>query len=258
MAYITRDGGSDTLFDGTRIHGSFGTGIRPPDGFELAFTNNPSLRPEKSISFDAGVEQRFFASRAVLDVTYFFNRFDDQIVTLGGSLINLSAYTSANLKNSRARGLEVSFRIHPVQSLEFSGQYTFLDSSVLALDGTSQANAPFEEGQQLLRRPRHSGSYSITWRYRRLTLNTNAYIRGAALDVDPTYGLSAFSYGMKCFFNNPGYIRADWGFSYRMPHGIEIYGRLNNFLNQKYEEIFGYPALHLNFMAGVKFSFPTE
>jgi outer membrane receptor protein involved in Fe transport len=77
------------------------------------------------------------------------------------------------------------------------------------------------------------------------------------LDVDPTLGLSACP-SMRCFFDNKGYTRADVGFSYRMPHGIEIYGRLNNFLNQKYEEVFGYPSLHLNFLAGMKFSISAE
>jgi outer membrane receptor protein involved in Fe transport len=67
VAYIAREGGLDAPFGGTRLHGSFGTGIRPPDGFELAFTNNPHLKPEKSISFDSGVEQRLFANRAVFD-----------------------------------------------------------------------------------------------------------------------------------------------------------------------------------------------
>ncbi len=40
--------------------------------------------------------------------------------------------------------------------------------------------------------------------------------------------------------------------------GVEIYGRLNNFLNQHYEESFGYPALRLNFVSGIKFNFPAE
>jgi hypothetical protein len=38
---------------------------------------------------------------------------------------------------------------------------------------------------------------------------------------------------------------------------VKIYGRLNNFLNQKYEESFGFPALRLNFIAGIKFSIPA-
>jgi outer membrane receptor protein involved in Fe transport len=76
--------------------------------------------------------------------------------------------------------------------------------------------------------------------------------------VDPTYGLTACSYGMPCFFKNHGYTRADGGFSYRLPYGVEIYGKINNFLNQKYEEVFGYPALRLNFMAGMRYRFRSE
>ncbi len=60
-----------------------------------------------------------------------------------------------------------------------------------------------------------------------------------------------------CLFRNPGYELMNAGFAYQLPKGIEIYGRLNNFLNQKYEEAFGFPALRLNFMAGVKFQIPT-
>ena len=247
-AYLAHDENSTSTFGGTRIHGSFGTGIRPPDGFELAFTDNPRLKPEKNVSFDVGIEQSLFATRAVIDFTYFLNRFDDQIATVGGA--DLSTYQSDNLKNSRAQGFEIAFRVNPIQSLELAGQYSFVDSSVLALDGSSQANSPYEVGQPLLRRPRHSASYSITYRYKRLTLSTNAYIRGATLDAEPAYGYP--------FYPNKGYTHADLGFSYRLPHGMEMYGRLNNFLNQRYEEVLGYPALRLNFMAGMRFAFPSE
>ena len=34
-----------------------GTGIRPPDAFEIAFTDNSGLKPERSRSADIGVEQ---------------------------------------------------------------------------------------------------------------------------------------------------------------------------------------------------------
>lgn len=64
--------------------------------------------------------------------------------------------------------------------------------------------------------------------------------------------------GLQCLFTNPGYVRADAGFSYRMLRGLEVYGRLNNLLNEKYEESFGFPALHLNFLAGIRFNFPSE
>ena len=43
-----------------------------------------------------------------------------------------------------------------------------------------------------------------------------------------------------------------------LPRGVQIYGHLNNLLNEKYEESFGYPALRLNFVSGIRFNFPAE
>jgi outer membrane cobalamin receptor len=259
LAYIAREGSpTSRRLGATRLHGSFGTGIRAPNGFELAFTNNPRLKPEKNVSFDSGVEQRFFANRAVLDLTYFYNRFEDQIVVLGGSLTHLSTFTSANLGNARAQGTELFFRLQPTRALEIWGEYTLLDTSILALAGANVALSPFHVGQRLVRRPRNSGAYNATWRRGRLMLNTNATIRGRVLDIEPNDGTFACVLGLQCFFSNKGYTRADAGFSYRLPRGVEIYGRLNNLLNQKYEESFGFPSLHLNFLAGVKVNFPAE
>jgi len=255
-AYMLRESHGGSL-DGTRLHASFGTGIRPPDGFNLAFTNNPHLKPETSLSFDAGIEQRFFQSKAVLDLTYFNNHFHDQIVTLGGSLTNLSSFTSDNLGNSRAQGAEISFQVHPIKSVQMSVEYTLDKTEVLSLNGSSLALAPLQVGQQLIGQPRNSGAYNLTWRHGNLMLNTNAYIRGQVLDVEPNDGLGACSYySLPCLFPDKGYVRVDGGFSYRLPRGVEIYGRLDNILDQKYEEVLGYPALPFNFLAGVRLNFP--
>ncbi|MGH9701938.1 MAG: TonB-dependent receptor plug domain-containing protein, partial [Candidatus Acidiferrales bacterium] len=257
VAYLARESGG-SRFGITRIHSSFGTGIRPPDGFELGFTDNPQLKPERSISVDAGVEQRLAGERAVVDATYFYNRYKDQIVTLGGSFQNLSTFSSANLSNSRAYGLETSLRLRPFRSLEVTGSYTWLNTAILALDGTTQTQFPFQVGQPLIRRPHNSAGYSITWTRGRLMLNAYGVVRGAVLDLEPNLGNFACTLGMQCLFRNKGYVLANGGFSYALPRGIEIYGRLNNFLNQKYEESFGFPALRLNFMSGVKFSLPAR
>ncbi len=256
LAYMLRDAGS--RLGATRLHGSFGTGIRAPNGFELAFTDNPRLKPERSVSFDFGIEQRALSNRAVVDATYFYNRFEDEIVVLGGSLANLSSFTSDNLGNSRAQGLELSFRLQPIRSVQLNGAYTFDATSILAVEGTSVALSPFQVGQPLIRRPKNSGYFNVTWQHRRLALNANAYVRGPVLDIEPNLGTFACVLGMPCFFNDHGYTRASAGFSYRLPKGLEVYGRLNNFLNQKYEESFGFPALRLNFLVGMKLNFPAE
>jgi outer membrane receptor protein involved in Fe transport len=78
------------------------------------------------------------------------------------------------------------------------------------------------------------------------------------VDLEPNLGTFACVLGLQCFFHDKGYTRADAGFAYQLPRGVEFYGRLNNFLNQKYEESFGFPSLPLNFIAGMKFTFPRE
>jgi outer membrane receptor protein involved in Fe transport len=252
-AYMARQGDGGGFFGATRLHASFGTGFRAPDGFELAFTNNPALKPEHSISYDAGVEQRMANDLAILDVTYFYNKFTDQIVTTGDLPTN---FDSENIGKSRAWGLETTIRIHPIRSLEISGSYTWMNTAILALDGFTEPIDPFSVGEPLLRRPRNAAGFNATWTRKRLMLNMNGTIRGAVLDVEPNDGTFACTFEPQCLFRNPGYELLNVGFAYQLPKGVEIYGRLNNFLNQKYEEAFGFPALRLNFMAGVKLDLP--
>jgi outer membrane receptor protein involved in Fe transport len=252
-AYVARQGDGDGFFGGTRLHVSFGTGFRAPDGFELAFTNNPALKPEETISYDAGIEQRMAHDRAILDVTYFYNKFKDQIVSTGDLPTN---FDSENIGKSRAYGLETTIRIHPIQSLEFSGSYTWMNTAILALDGFTEPIDPFSVGEPLLRRPRNAAGFNATWTKKRLMLNLNGTMRGAVLDVEPNDGTFACELMLPCLFRNHGYELLNTGFAYRLPKGVEIYGRLNNFLNQRYEEAFGFPSLRLNFMAGFKVDLP--
>lgn len=165
----------------TRFHASLGTGLRPPDGFELAFTTNPALKPERTLSYDVGLEQQLFGRQITLGTTWFYNRFHDQIVTLSQAQSALSRWQSDNLANSMARGIEESVKLQVGRNLNIRGAYTYLDSSVLSLDGSSGAQRFFFPGQQLLRRPRHAGSYLVVWQNKRLIAETGAIIRGKTL-----------------------------------------------------------------------------
>lgn len=259
LAWLAHSGDTRSAsFGATRVHTSFGTGIREPNGFELAFTNNPALKPERSLSFDLGVDQHLAGDRVVLNATYFYNRFKDEIEVLGGSLSNLSTFTTANLGNARAQGLEASVRIQPTSALHIETGYTFMPTSILSLDGSNEALAPFQVGQPLIRRPRNSGYYTVSWSRRILTLATSGYRRGHTLDLEPNDGTFACQLGLECLFENKGYTRLDGGLSLRVYRGLAVYGQVYNVLDRRYEEVLGYPALPLNFMAGIRFNFPPE
>ena len=233
----------------TRFHASFGTGLRPPSGFELAFTDNPQLKPERTRSVDAGIEQTLFHDFLRLDATYFYNRYYDLIVTLGGSLKTLSHYQSANLANSRAQGAEFSATLRPARTLFITGSYTLLETRILSVDGTSNtAPLPFQVGQQLTRRPENSGSVVATYAHGRVTANVTGYFRGKTLYEEPNYGAS------NGLFLNPGFANVGINLNYSLGHGVSVYGNLRNALNRQYEEVFGFPSPRLNFVAGLKFS----
>ncbi len=237
------------LHAGTRLHTSFGTGIRPPAGLELAFTNNPALKPERTASFDFGVEQRLFGDKLSLDATYFYNRFYDLIVSLGGDLAVLSAFQTDNLSNARAQGAELSGRFRPARWMSLAASYTYLDSEVLSLNGsTGLAPIPFSVGQELIRRPANSGSFVSTFTRGRVTANVTGYFRGSDLDVDPTYGATAGLYPDRGFFDMGVNLNV------RVHAGLTAYGNLRNALNQSYEEVLGFPAPKLNFVAGLKWT----
>ncbi|MFN7993769.1 MAG: TonB-dependent receptor [Bryobacteraceae bacterium] len=240
-----------SLFGSTRLHSSVGTGIRPPSGLELAFTNNPALKPERTKSLDAGVEQRLFRDMLSLDATYFYNRFYDLIVSLGGDLAKLSSYTSDNLSNTRAQGLELAARFRPARWMSLAGSYTHLDSEILSLDGsTGLAPLYFKVGQPLIRRPPHSGAVVSSFSYGRVSANVTGYFRGSDLDVEPTYG----AYGG--LFRAAGFANLGINLNVRLRSGVTAYGSLRNALNRSYEEVLGYPALKLNFVAGMKWVLP--
>jgi outer membrane cobalamin receptor len=248
-AFVLRAGGNG-IFGSTRIHGSLGTGLRPPDGLELAFTNNPALKPERTASVDFGISQRFFHNTLSLDGTWFYSHFSDLIVSLGGDLARLGSYQSDNLANSLAQGVELSAHLRPARWVTVTGSYTYLHTEIQALDGSSGL-APnyFRVGQELIRRPAHSGAFVSSLSWRRVEANLTGYFRGAVLDVEPNYGASAGLYW------NPGFADIGINLNYRLVAGLVAYGNLRNALNQYYEETYGYPSPRLNFVAGLKWSF---
>jgi len=234
---------------GTRLHGSFGMGVRPPSGFELAFTNNPALKPERTRSFDAGVEQKAFHGLLVLDGTYFYNRYYDLIVTLGGSLSTLSHFKSDNLANSRAQGGEFSARLRPARWVYVTGSFTLLETRILSLDGTAdKAPSPFSVGQQLTRRPEHSGSFVATFTRGRVAADVMGYFRGKTLYEEPNFGAS------NGLFWDPGFANIGVNVNYTVARGLVAYGNLRNALNWHYEEALGFPSPLLNFVSGVKWT----
>jgi outer membrane cobalamin receptor len=230
-----------------RVRASGGTGMRAPDAFEIAFTDNPHLKPERSRSAEAGIESAFAGGQAVVELTYFANRYNDLIVAVGPAIRNASQYQTDNIANARSRGLELAARLRTSWGLAAQVAYTWLDTAVLAVDRSGgQAPPPFHAGDYLLRRPRHQGSVDLVFSRGPLTAYSQVGARSRTLDVEPTYG--AFG-GL---FWNPGFATVRCGVGWRLVRSVELVGRVDNLFDRRYEETFGFPALGRTVMAGVR------
>jgi outer membrane cobalamin receptor len=253
----------------TRLRVNYGEGIKAPTMLE-AFSQsnlllgNPELRPERSRSFDIGIEQFFWKDRLRVEGVYFKNRFRDQIAfiadpaTSGGPVRLADGRMTHFINNDRAtaQGFEFSVSTRPNRWLRFDGNYTLLNTNLDAASnvfdsdmGTLIPNP--EVGLPLYRRPRHSGSASVAFISGKFDANLDGVFTGKRRDYDPAF-FSRFDANGRPIYNG-GYTKLDLAGSYRLSPLVSLFGRIENLLNQDYEEVLGYPAYRLNFSAGMRF-----
>jgi vitamin B12 transporter len=127
------------------------------------------------------------------------------------------------------------------------GGYTWLGTELLSVDGLGgTAPSPFTVGDPLLRRPRHQGSLDLSFAAARVTAFGAVTSRSRVLDLEPNFG----SFGG--LFFTPGFAVLDVGASVPLTRRIEVFGRVGNLTDRRYEEILGFPAIGRNGIVGVR------
>ncbi len=248
MALHARQPASKRIFGLTKLRFNYGLGIKAPTLVESYsqspyFRGNPDLKPEKATSYDAGIEQSFGSGLGTAAVTYFDNRFREQI---GYAVTDYQTFEGSffNIGRTRARGIETLLRTSLGGSWEVGGGYTFLDSAVL--ESSNPLDPVFTRGQWLLRRPRHSGYLDLRWKPGRWTFEASSLMAGKRVDSDFA-GLGVT--------HNPGYMVLNLLANFRIGESTSVYAAVNNVLNTSYMEVFGYPALRAHFRAGIRAGF---
>jgi vitamin B12 transporter len=237
-----------------RPHASVGTAVKLPTMFEhfgtsQFFVPNPSLTPEMSFGWDAGVEFTFDRSRLLFDITYFRANLTDKI--RGFVFVpELNNFSAVNLAGESTReGVEVSARYKINPDLTLGGAYTYTDAR--NPDGVREA-----------RRPPHSARADVTYAFHggRGTATFAAIYNGSMQDDVFRLVPNAFA-PPPLTFEAAGRIGLDpyWLInataSYKLQPGVELFGRVENLLDQHYQEAFGFEASPITAFAGVKLTF---
>lgn len=225
---------------GTRFRASIGTGAKSPTLYQLySEYGNLALRPETSLGYDAGIEQNVLGDRVRVSLGVFENRFRDFINF--GSNAACNALTQAfgcyfNTGRARTRGIEMAFSARLIEDqLTLRGSYTFLD----ALDR--------QTGLRLTRRAMHQGAIGLDWRpIDKLTLSPSLVMIGARADEDFDRNFNRIRVRLA------PYARLDLAANYQLTSQLSLYGRAENLLGARIEEVRNYGGTGRAFYGGVQ------
>ncbi len=227
---------------GLRPHASVGTGVKLPTMVEqfgqfAGFIANPNVRAEESTGWDAGLELTLLNGTIVVDATYFKSNLSNEIVTrfLPGFQSTVENLTG----ESTRRGVEVGGRWRPLSNLSFGAAYTWLD-------------ARDDQGLREIRRAPSSGRIdaSLGFGDGRGNLTVAANYNGRAEDI--AFGLPFFSLTRVTLED---YWLVTAAASWTLTPGVEVYGRIENLLDQNYQEVYGFNTAGAAAYAGVKLTF---
>ncbi|HWZ99677.1 MAG TPA: TonB-dependent receptor [Candidatus Dormibacteraeota bacterium] len=265
--FVPRVGASMALLQGrgfwgeTRLRLYYGEGIKEPGfdqtiGFDICDPGNPTLKPESSKSWSAGIEQKIADDRVSFSGQYFYNRFYDLV-----SFTSCSSFAPCNVPipsgcgspfwgsffntdKARARGVNVTAEVKTAKWLKLVGTYTYDDTRVIEADNAFDPTQT--AGNRLLRRPVHSGSATLFANYRSLVFTLAGYFSGERTDSDFLF---------LGFTRNPGYARFDLATAYNFGRGISGYVRVQNLFDKQYQDALGFPALGREARVGINYRF---
>ena len=239
------------IFSGTRLRFSYATGIKeprfeetfngiPPNQYNIA---NPGLKPERTRAFEAGIQQNLLHGKYVFNATYFNNLFHDQINYVTIDFVNFVG-EYINVNKALAHGAEVELQARLRSRLLLNTAYTYTSTQIL------ENPAPLIDlqnpGEPLLRRPKHSATVLLSYLGSRWGANLGGSFVGRRPDSD-------FLFLEPTIDHAAGYVRADLGGWYAVRPRVTAYVNVENALDRRYNEVVGYPALPINFRAGIRF-----
>ncbi len=217
-----------------KLKGTYGTGFRAPSLFEIAYNkggfayppaSNTTLKEEESKGYDFGLSW-LATSGLYLEAVYFDQTIEDEIYF---DLTNFSGYLQRN-GDTDSTGVELAADWPLLETLSLSANYTFNDTQT-----STGGSRPY--------RPEHLVNLGLNWRALtgKLVLGAAWRLSEDAQDID---GSQLDDYQVLALTA-----------SYQLQPGLQLYGRLENALDEDYEEIPTYNTSGAAGYAGVRYTF---
>jgi len=222
---------------GTKLKATIGTGFKSPSLYQLygpgtawGPIGNENLEPEKSIGWDLGIEQQILQGKLLLGATYFYNSYRNLI-----SFDFLHGYI--NIGKAESKGAEISVEARLTNEFVFNASYTKLEAKDKV------------KNSYLLRRPKDKVTASLSYSFfKKWSINLSFLYIGKRDDAD----FSTWPYPQVAL---PSYALFSASASFDLSSRIQIFSRLDNIFDKKYEMILGYGTPGFSVYGGVKLFF---
>lgn len=219
---------------GTQLKASVGTGFKAPTLSQLyqsfpafGFYANPDLKPEESTGYDLGFEQPLLDGKVRVGSTYFYNKIKNLIMA------NADFTTNINIGRAETHGNESFIAWKVNDQLDLRADYTF----TIAKDE--------DEGQELLRRPRHKASLQANWSpIDQLHISATLLFVGSWVDGNRDFSIRRM--------RTPSYTTVNLAADYDLNDKINLYTRVDNLFDRRYQEPIGFLQPGLGVYGGVR------
>jgi len=226
----------------TTLRSAYATGFRAPSLYELySEYGNTKLDPEQSTSFEVGVDQPWLDGQLECGVTYFRMKFKDRIGWDGTRVVPGQAWPGgyAQMKGkSYTSGVEVALAWHPTTSLDIQLDYTYTDTE--EVDGSRMVRRPLNQV--------HTSFRYTPWEV--CGINLDMYW----VDERKTVAGAADMYGRAVEVLDD-YFLINVAAHYDVTDMLRIYARVDNLLDEHYEEAWSYATAGQSFYAGARLNF---
>ena len=248
----------------TKFHASLGTGFKEPTVYQLStisFANGSNLEPERSQSWDVGVDQYLLNDRVSLSATFFQSRIDNLITYLSQNSPKQGYYINSDEADSHGIETAATAKINDHWQARLS--YTWTESEQSKYCWNNVDEIQLSGMQRALRIPRHLFSaetnYTFDLPVGKLTLGVGASLAAQRQDVDWGYSKPVVLDGQMTYagkiVNLKDYMTARVYGRYALNERVAFTARVENVTNEDYQPVLGYPALGRAYYGGVEVTF---
>ncbi len=228
----------------TAFRASYSEGFKAPTLYQLQSEyGNLALDPERSKGWDVGVTQKALRGAVEASATYFKRNSADLITfiscapPLTGICTGKPNGTYDNIARTRAQGVEATLLLRPVEALTFAASYTWIDA-----ENRSTGTTNF--GRDLPRRPDNSVTVNADYRWP-FGLTTGATITAVGDSFDNASNARRLD----------GYVVTDIRASFPLGQHVEVYGRVENLFDERYQTIFQYGQPGRGAFGGIRLTY---